>query len=81
MKVIFIVPCFNAEENLDLLCKSLTDQRDQDWGCILIDDMSEDKTSSKIESICKLDRRFHGQINTSKKFALKNIVETSRLFQ
>jgi len=81
MKVIFIVPCFNAEKNLDLLCKSLVDQKDQDWGCILIDDMSEDETASKIKSICTSDRRFHGQINTSKKFALRNIVETSRLFQ
>ena len=81
MKVIFIVPCFNAEKNLDNLFKSLISQDEEDWVCILIDDMSEDHTAKKIIELSRNDKRFHCHINRSKKFALRNIVETSRLFQ
>ena len=42
MKVVFIVPCFNAGPNLRTLIDSILCQNDKRWECILIDDLSED---------------------------------------
>ena len=81
MKVVFIVPCFNAEKNLDNLSQSLISQNNEDWSCILIDDISLDKTAEKIKDIGSHDKRFHSHINKNKKFALRNVVETARLFE
>jgi glycosyltransferase involved in cell wall biosynthesis len=81
MKVIFIVPCFNAEKNLDNLSESLISQKEENWSCIFIDDISEDNTVRKMKEIASKDKRFHVQVNEEKKFALRNIVENARLFQ
>jgi len=81
MKVIFIVPCFNAEKNLDKLSESLVCQTNENWSCIMIDDMSEDSTVRKMKEIAGKDKRFHVQVNEEKKYALRNIVENARLFQ
>jgi len=79
MKVIFIVPCFNASRNLDTLLKSLRDQKDDRWKCIIIDDMSEDDTWEKLSSID--DEKILIVKNSEKSFALKNIVSHSRLYE
>ena len=79
--IIFVVPCFNAERNLDKLASSLQSQSDDRWTCIMVDDMSEDDTWKKMIEICTNDSRFSCRKNSVKKFALRNIVETSRLFQ
>ena len=81
MKVVFIIPCFNAESNLGILVDSILEQKDERWSCILIDDLSEDKTSDKIDLVVKSDDRFESIINTEKKYALRNIVESARRFQ
>ena len=81
MKIVFISPCFNAERNLENLCASLKVQNDTRWSSILIDDISEDNTWEMMQSMCAGDERFTCQKNTSKKYALRNIVETARLFQ
>jgi len=81
MKVIFIVPCFNAEKNLDKLSKSLISQTSENWSCIMIDDISSDNTWDKISEISEFDKRFTGIKNTEKKYALKNIVEEARKYQ
>ena len=46
-----IIPCFNAEMNLDLLTNSLLAQKNHNWKCILVDDMSTDDTWKKIKTI------------------------------
>ena len=79
MKVVFIVPCFNASKNLDTLVESLMSQRDDRWSCIIIDDISEDDTWEKLSSI--KNRKFSVVKNKEKSFALKNIVTHSRLYQ
>ena len=79
MNVIFIVPCFNASKNIDELSQSLLSQTDDRWSCILIDDMSEDDTYEKMLSLPR--EKFSVIKNDIKKFALKNIVENSRVFQ
>ena len=81
MKVIFIVPCFNAEHNLENLSQSLISQKSEEWACILIDDISSDRTVKKMKEIAASDKRFHVHVNETKKYALRNIVENSRLFQ
>ena len=53
MNIVFIVPCFNAEMNLDLLTNSLLAQKNHNWKCILVDDMSTDDTWKKIKKLHK----------------------------
>tara|TARA_Y100000310_G_C20624262_1_gene784987 strand:- start:950 stop:1648 length:699 start_codon:yes stop_codon:yes gene_type:complete len=79
MNVVFIVPCFNAEDNLSELLNSLYSQRDDRWSAILIDDLSNDNTAEKMKELSSDKVSFFK--NKEKKFALRNIVETSRLFQ
>ena len=81
MRVLFIIPSYNAEKNLDDLFNSLQCQSDDRWFAIFIDDISCDGTWRKILDLQDKDNRVHGIKNKSKKFALKNIIETSRLFQ
>ena len=81
MKVIFIVPSFNAEKNLENLSESLISQKEENWSCILIDDMSTDRSVKKMKEIAAKDKRFHVHVNETKKYALRNIVENARLFQ
>ena len=81
MNLVFIIPCFNMSENFDNIVSSIKSQKDNRWTCVMIDDISEDDTWDKISNLCINDERFHGVKNKNKKFALKNIVETSRLFQ
>tara|TARA_R110002020_G_scaffold37124_4_gene111961 strand:+ start:3169 stop:3873 length:705 start_codon:yes stop_codon:yes gene_type:complete len=81
MKVCFIVPCFNMSKNFDKLINSMLAQNDDRWFCIMVDDLSEDRTWSKILNLQKSHKMFHGIKNNDKKFALRNIVETARLYQ
>jgi glycosyltransferase involved in cell wall biosynthesis len=81
MNVIFIVPCYNMSSNFDKLISSIISQNDDRWMCTMIDDISEDDTWNKISNLCLNNEKFHGIKNKNKKFALRNIVETSRLFQ
>ena len=81
MRVLFIIPCFNAEKNLDTLTKSLISQNDDRWFAVFVDDISKDETWKKMQFLRNNDVRFHCIKNSEKKYALKNIIETSRLFQ
>jgi len=81
MNIVFIVPCFNISKNFENLISSISSQKDDRWSCIMIDDLSEDDTWSKISNLCIRNEKFHGIKNTDKKYALKNIVEVSRTFQ
>ncbi len=79
MKVLFVVPSFNMGSNIGKILNSFQSQKDDSWSCIIIDDMSTDDTWKSLESIS--DSRFHCIKNKEKKFALKNIVQSARLFQ
>ena len=79
MRVLFIVPCFNASRNLERLGASLINQTSDDWDAIIIDDMSEDDTY-EVASKFRKDS-FTAIKNTEKKYALRNIVETARQFE
>ena len=44
MRVLFVIPCFNAEKNIEKIGACLISQTCDDWDAIIIDDMSEDNT-------------------------------------
>jgi glycosyltransferase involved in cell wall biosynthesis len=81
MKLIFVSPCYNAEENLDNLISSVKNQSNDQWEHILIDDISTDNTWEKLNDTLGNDKRFTLIQNSEKKFALRNIVEASRNYQ
>jgi len=81
MKVVFIIPCFNAEKNLDKLVNSVFSQVDDLWSAIFIDDMSTDNTWAKLTDLKNKDPRIEIRKNYEKKYALKNIVEVAREFE
>lgn len=81
MKVIFLVPSYNIEKNFLKLTNSILSQKNKNWSCIIIDDMSQDKTAQCASLAMKKDNRFFSIKNVEKKYALRNIVESARLFQ
>jgi glycosyltransferase involved in cell wall biosynthesis len=76
MKFTFVIPCYNARPNLPDLLHSINEQKDADWEAIFIDDMSNDGTVEFLAGLS--DPRIKLIVNSEKKFALRNIVETSR---
>jgi glycosyltransferase involved in cell wall biosynthesis len=80
VKVQFIVPSYNIEKNINDLVKSFKEQKNSNWECIIIDDMSTDSTWEKLQSLVD-DTRIKVRKNTEKKYALKNIVEVAKLHQ
>ena len=80
MKVQFIVPSYNIEKNIDTLVESFKAQKNENWECLIIDDMSSDATWKKLENI-RLGPKIRVRKNTKKKYALKNIVEVAKSYQ
>lgn len=78
MKVLFVVPSYNIEKNIESLVRSIESQENTTWECVIIDDMSTDKTSESLRKRTQDDDRFKIITNSEKKYALKNIVEQSR---
>ena len=81
MKLVFVIPCFNAQKNLENLFDSLRSQIDQDWTAIFIDDISSDNTWNKLKELRDADSRIKIKKNTIKKYALRNIVEVAREYE
>lgn len=81
MKIVFVSPCYNAEKNLKNLIGSIASQNDSRWHHVIIDDISSDNTYEIALELTQSDSRFTVIKNTEKKYALRNIIETSRMFQ
>lgn len=81
MKIVFISPCFNASKNLENIYDSLMCQTDSRWSCIMIDDMSTDDTWKKMNDISSRSDKFSCIKNSTKNYALKNIIRSSRKYQ
>jgi len=81
MKVVFIVPSFNIADNFDNLVLSIESQQNENWECVIIDDMSTDNTWSMISTLCKNNKKFTGIRNKLKKYALNNIVGVARGYE
>lgn len=84
-KVVFISPLYNAADNLPALCNSLQSQTDHDaWRHVIIDDMSSDGPEIQIANINAARTHVTPHMiwrNSEKKYALRNIVETARVYQ
>ena len=78
MKVVFIVPMFNAAPHIKCLIESLQDQTNSNWSAILIDDMSDDDTIFMANHCSGNDERISVVSNKEKKWALKNVVDNAR---
>ena len=74
MKVVFIIPSYNAESNIVNLGTSLMIQSDERWSAIIVDDMSTDNSWKNIERLPR--DKFVIVKNEEKKYALKNVVES-----
>lgn len=71
-----IVPLYNVEKWIKLCLRSIKSQTYKNFECIIVDDMSDDKSVKIIEQEIKNDSRFKLVINQEKKYALKNIHDT-----
>ncbi len=56
--VSFLLPFRNAEEYLEEALLSLQAQTVEDWGCVLVDDGSEDRSIDLAQRFCDGDERF-----------------------
>ena len=70
-----IVPFWNASSWLKKCITSIKDQNYQNYECFFIDDMSTDNSSDIVTRAIEGDNKFHLIKNTTKKFALGNIVD------
>ena len=80
-KVVFITPAFNAESHVEDLVESMLEQTNPNWQLVFIDDMSEDDTCNIVKKFAKEDKRIQLVENTTKKWALRNVVENARQFE
>ena len=77
MKVVFIIPMYNAAPHVNELVDSLKKQKNPNWEATIIDDMSDDDTIFMVNHAVGSDERFNFVINKEKKYALKNVVENA----
>ena len=77
MKLVFIVPMFNAAPHIEELVKSLQAQKNTNWEAVIIDDLSDDDTIFMTNHVIGSDERFKFIVNKEKKYALKNVVENA----
>ena len=71
MKVVFIIPMYNAAPHIKDLVNSLQEQTNSNWEAVLIDDMSNDDTVFMTNHCVGSDERFKLVVNKEKKWALK----------
>ncbi len=79
MNLNIIIPMFNVEKWIQHNVEMLKQQSSQDFHCILINDMSTDKTVEAAQKAIAHDSRFELIVNTSRKLALRNIYDTIAL--
>ena len=70
-----IIPLYNAQQWIRFCVKSVKDQDYENFQCIILDDISTDKSAEIIKDEIKDDDRFVLVENTQKAFALKNIYD------
>lgn len=70
-----IIPMYNVEDWVETTIKSVMQQTYQNYNCVIIDDLSTDKSVDIVKNLIKNDDRFTLIINKDKKYALQNIVE------
>ena len=76
----FVIPLYNCEEWIQKCIKSIQRQKNKNFKCILVDDMSTDNSVETINKEISNCDRFELVVNKEKKFALRNIVEAIDMF-
>ena len=66
---------YNVEQWIETTIQSVKNQNYENFQCVLVDDISTDKTVEMVKTLIKGDKRFKLVQNTEKKFALRNIAE------
>lgn len=77
-KVVFISPMYNATAHLEDLISSITEQRNENWEHVIIDDMSTDGSYELAVQLTADDPRFTVIKNKEKKYALDNVITAAR---
>jgi glycosyltransferase involved in cell wall biosynthesis len=72
MRLVVVSAFWNASNYIERCITSVMSQEFTDFTMYLIDDMSDDDTVSKIESLISNDKRFKLIVNTEKKYKLRN---------
>lgn len=72
-----VIPAYNAEEWIERVLTSVQSQSYSNYECIVCDDISTDSTWDKIKSF-KSNEKIKRSLNKEKKFALKNIYDSTR---
>ena len=80
-KVVFVIPMFNASQHVKSLIDSLQSQTNENWEAVFIDDMSNDDSIFMVNHCGGSDKRIRLIKNEEKKWALRNVVETARIYQ
>ena len=80
-KVVFVIPMYNASQHVKSLIDSLKSQTNENWEAVFIDDMSNDDSIFMVNHCGGSDKRIRLIKNKEKKWALKNVVETARMYQ
>ena len=70
-----IVPLYNVEKWIKYCIRSIKAQEHKNFECIMIDDISTDKSVDIINKEITGDSRFKLITNTKKAYALKNICD------
>ena len=70
-----IVPFYNVEKWIKICIRSVKAQGYRDFQCILVDDLSTDRSIKIIEKEIEGDDRFKLVVNKEKAYALKNIYD------
>ena len=76
-----VVPLYNVEKWIKICIRSVKAQSYKNFECILMDDMSSDKTAEIIEREIQNDPRFRLIKNTDKAYALRNIYDGIALME
>ena len=80
IKYKIVVPFYNADQWIGKCVDSIKRQRHENFECVLIDDMSDDKSLITARAVIDGDPRFRIITNKEKHYALENIamgIETS----
>jgi len=78
-KFIIIIPFYNVEKWIKYNIRSVKKQNYSNYKCILVNDISTDKSAEIVEKEIANDDRFTLVENSEKKYALRNIVEAIQL--
>jgi len=70
-----VIPAYNCEKWISKTIESIKNQNYKNFECLLIDDMSTDKTYEIMTQYSNGDSRFNCLLNFEKKFALKNFID------